>query len=53
VAYGKRLLTGQLKELMKDPKASISQKIQIAKLIAEINDYTKPKQPNLKGLGKK
>jgi hypothetical protein len=52
MAYGKRLLTAQLKELMKSEKASIAQKIQIAKLIAEINDY-KPKQPSIKGLGRK
>lgn len=50
MAYGKRLLTTQLKELMKDSKASVAQKIKIAQLIAEINNYNKQK-PNIKGLG--
>jgi len=53
MAYGKRLLTAQLKELMKSDKASIAQKIAIAKLIAEINNYNKSKQSSIKGLGRK
>lgn len=45
--YGKRLLIQQLKSIMEDSKASIAQKLQAAKLIAEVQGWTNKKHKKI------